>query len=60
MATLSSILAWEHPWTESLADYSPWGGKLSNRKGISQWLGEISHEKLWKLCDLGIFSPATI
>ena len=25
MATYSSILTWEIPWTESLADYSPWG-----------------------------------
>ena len=28
MATHSSILAWEIPWTESLAGYSPWGRKL--------------------------------
>ena len=27
MATNSSILDWEIPWTESLADYSPWGHK---------------------------------
>ena len=27
MATHSSILAWEIPWTESLAGYSPWGHK---------------------------------
>ena len=27
MATLSSILTWEIPWTESLADYSSWGRK---------------------------------
>ena len=25
MATHSSILAWKIPWTEGLADYSPWG-----------------------------------
>ena len=25
MATHSSILAWEIPWTEDLAGYSPWG-----------------------------------
>ena len=25
MATHSSILAWRIPWTEELADYSPWG-----------------------------------
>ena len=28
MATHSSILAWITPWTESLADYSPWGHKV--------------------------------
>ena len=27
MATRSSILAWRIPWTEELADYSPWGCK---------------------------------
>ena len=27
MATHSSILAWEIPWTEDLAGYSPWGRK---------------------------------
>ena len=27
MATLSSILPWRIPWTESLAGYSPWGRK---------------------------------
>ena len=27
MATHSSILAWEIPWTESLVGYSPWGHK---------------------------------
>ena len=25
MATHSSILAWEIPWTRSLVGYSPWG-----------------------------------
>ena len=30
MATHSSILAWEIPWTEELAGYSPWGCKESN------------------------------
>ena len=25
MATHSSILAWETPWTGSLVGYSPWG-----------------------------------
>ena len=27
MATHSSILAWEIPWTEVLAGYTPWGSK---------------------------------
>ena len=27
MAAHSSILAWEIPWTEDLAGYSPWGHK---------------------------------
>ena len=27
MATQSNILAWEIPWTESLAGYSSWGCK---------------------------------
>ena len=27
MPTHSNILAWEIPWTRSLADYSPWGHK---------------------------------
>ena len=27
MATCSSILAWEIPWTEELGGYSPWGHK---------------------------------
>ena len=27
MATHSSILAWEIPWTESLVGYSSWGRK---------------------------------
>ena len=30
MATLSGILAWRIPWTESLAGYSPQGHKESD------------------------------
>ena len=30
LATHSRILAWGIPWTESLADYSPWGYKKSD------------------------------
>ena len=31
MATHSSILAWEIPWTEKPGSYSPWGHKESYR-----------------------------
>ena len=31
MATHSSILAWKIPWTESLANYSPWVTKSQTR-----------------------------
>ena len=30
VATHSSIVAWEIPWTESPAGYSPWGCKESD------------------------------
>ena len=30
MATHSSILAWEIPWTEEPAGYSPWGFRESD------------------------------
>ena len=30
MATYSSIFAWETPWTEEPAGYSPWGCKESD------------------------------
>ena len=28
MAICSSILAWRIPWTEALADHSPWGRRV--------------------------------
>ena len=31
MATQSSILAWEIPWTEEPAGYSPWGCRELDR-----------------------------
>ena len=38
MATHSSILAWEIPWTEELADYGPWGRKeLNMTKRLTLW-----------------------
>ena len=30
MAAHSSTLAWKIPWTESLAHYSPWGGRVGH------------------------------
>ena len=33
MATHSSILVWEIPWTEALEDYSPWGHKELDMTG---------------------------
>ena len=36
MATHSSILAWEIPWTESLAGYSPWGREASDTTVATQ------------------------
>ena len=40
MATHSSILAWEIPWTEeSLAGYSPWGHKESDRTEVTTTMG---------------------
>ena len=30
MATHSSILAWEIPWTQEIGDYSPWGHEELN------------------------------
>ena len=38
-ATLSSILAWEIPWTESLVGYRPKGCKVLD---TTEWLSSIS------------------
>ena len=35
MAAHSNIFSWRIPWTEELADYSPWGRKESNK---TEWL----------------------
>ena len=35
VATHSSILAWEIPWTRSLAGYSPWGHKRVRPQGLT-------------------------
>ena len=36
MAIHSSILAWEIPWTESLAGYSPCGGRVGHDLATNQ------------------------
>ena len=36
MATQSSILAWEIPWTEEPGSYSPWGRKESDMSEYTQ------------------------
>ena len=36
MATHSSILAWQIPWTRNLAGYSPWGHKRIRQDLLSQ------------------------
>ena len=44
MATYSSILAWEIPWTESLVGYCPWGHKeldVTDRLSTSQKSTEV-------------------
>ena len=44
MATHSSILAWEIPWTRSLVDYSPWGHKESD---MTEWLTQAMLITKW-------------
>ena len=47
MATHSSILAWEMPWTSSLVGYSPWG-----RRGVGQ---DSPSEQQKPLMDIRLF-----
>ena len=35
MATHSSILAWEIPWTEEPGGYSPWGHNMLHAEGYA-------------------------
>ena len=44
MATHSSILAWETPWTEELVGYSLWGCKEPNTTEQAH-----THAPLWPL-----------
>ena len=41
MATPSSILAWEIPWTEEPAGYRLWGHKSWTRLSLGGKLGEV-------------------
>ena len=43
MATHSSILAWEIPWTEEAGRYSPWGHKDSD---TTESLNTHTHTRL--------------
>ena len=49
MATHSSILAWKIPWTESLAGYSAWGRKESEKA----WMLISSRLTSW-ICHLTV------
>ena len=60
MATHSSILGWEIPWTEEPGDYSPWGFKESNTTVTKQQ--QQQQETLLELfrgCDQNCISLVT-
>ena len=44
MATHSSILAWNIPWTEEPVGYSPWGCKESD---TAEWLSQQQQRQSW-------------
>ena len=59
MATHSSILVWEIPWTEQPGGYSPWGCRVGHnsatehaqhtdaqKKGWKGWTGEVSGHRV--------------
>ena len=58
MATHSSILAWEIPWTEGLGRYSPWGPKeldSTERPALSPTLRFFRNNCLWcKVTDVSL------
>ena len=52
MATHFGILAWEIPWTEELAGYSPWGHKrlgcdLGTKKRKKERKKERKEERIY-------------
>ena len=46
MGTYSSILAWRIPWTEEMADYSPWCHKESDK---TKWLNITTKRRYYLL-----------
>ena len=48
MAIYSSFLAWEIPWTESLASYSPWGHRRVRRDLASKYQQCLGHDRIAK------------
>ena len=62
MATHSSILAWEIPWTEATGGYTPWGGKESDTTEHStasspKWYSApfVIHSLKWSRLFNGLF-----
>ena len=43
MATHSSILSWEIPWTEELASYGSWGGERVGRYRVTEHTRARTH-----------------
>ena len=59
MATYSSILAWEIPWTEEPAGYSPWGcteSDTTEQLTLSQQLSKHTQTHLDCHCSVSFLS----
>ena len=59
MATHSSILAWEIPWTEQHVGYSPWGLKAVRpdlATKTTTTVGTKYYARHWWVCVLSHFS----
>ena len=52
MATHSSIVAWEIPWTEWLAGYSPWG-----HRRVRYDLATKQHQQVYLSCTPDLSLP---
>ena len=53
MATHTSILAWETPWTEEPGGHSPWGHKRAGHDLVTKWQDIIEYS----LNDIGKCHP---